>query len=181
MIYAFNFSQLMDLYELKHDIELTPGIAKFFGMFQDNRRKLNRILEGVTDEMVDFTPKEENIESIGTLLYHIAAVEIGWIFYDIDKQELDDNKWKYGFATRDENLKQLTGKGLQFYRDMLQDVRNQIFERFKKFSDDDLKRVVESEGENFTIEWIFFHLINHEAMHTGQISLLKRLCNLQKQ
>ncbi len=170
----------MENNELTYRDGYSPQIARFVAMFDNNRERLLYKLKDVTDEILDFTPDEKTVETIGTLLYHIAAVEHDWIFYDIDKQEIDEERWKYAFATRSDDIDQLKGKGLQFYLDALQEVRDKIFNRFKKFSDNDLKRSIESEGKTFTIEWILFHLLNHEAVHIGQISLLKRLYRLRE-
>lgn len=168
----------MKHYELKHNEELSLGIANFFAMFDENRSRLLDKIKDITDEMLDFTPDEDMFETIGTLLYHIAAVEHDWIFFDIDKIPIDEEKWIHAFANRFDDVDQLTGKGLQFYLDALEEVRQKIYERFKLFTDEDLKKVVESEGRTYTIEWILFHMINHEALHIGQIAMLKRLYTL---
>ncbi|MCY3414440.1 MAG: DinB family protein [Candidatus Heimdallarchaeota archaeon] len=171
----------MEQNKLDRNYELSNGFAKFYAMFEENRSRLIRRLQGVTDEMVDFTPDEHKIETIGTLLYHIAAVENDWIFYDIDKQELDEERWKYAFANRFEDINQLKGKGLKFYLNALEEVRTKIYERFKQFNDSDLEREIESDGEIYSIEWILYHLVNHEAQHIGQISLMKRLYKILNQ
>lgn len=167
---------------LSYESDLTPGIAKFFGMFQDNRRRLMHMLEDVTDEMIDYTPKDGTFETIGTLLHHIAAIEWDWIFGDIDGQQMDWDTWKYAFANRYEEVDQQKNKGKQYYLDILQKVRTDVQNRFRRFTDEDLKREIESgteSGRIYSIEWIFFHLINHEALHLGQISVLKRLYKTQ--
>ena len=169
---------------LPYENDLTPGIAKFFGMFQDNRRRLLNMLEEVTDEMIDFTPKDGIFETIGTLLHHIAAIEWDWIFGDIDGQEMEWDTWKYAFANRYDEVTQQTGKGKQFYLNILEKVRNDLHERFKKFTDEDLQREIHSgieSGRIYSIEFIFFHLINHEALHLGQISMLKRLYKIRNE
>lgn len=138
------------------------------------------MLEGVTDEMMDYTPSSANVESIATLLDHIAAVEWSWIFEDIDSLKMDEEEWKFAFANRSwSKVDQRLGMGKDFYLNKLQTVRNDVGHRLEHMKDNELTNLIVSSDEEdetlFSIEWIFFHLTNHEALHLGQISLLKRL------
>ncbi len=163
-------------YTLAKDRDLSPRVALWFSMMKEVRKRLLRKLEPLSDEELDYTPDERQIETIGTLLLHIAAVEWGWIFGDIDGKEVDFEIWKHGFALRPEvDLPQLKGQGKDFYLNRLSDVREEVHQRLKRLQNDDLDRLVTTEGETFSIEWILFHLVEHEAMHVGQISVLSRM------
>ena len=156
--------------------ELSSRVALWYSIMQEMRERLLRIIEDLTQEELDYTSNERKVETIGTLLLHIAGVEWGWIFGDIDGQEMEFEKFKHAFALRPEvNIPQLEGQKLQFYIDTLNETRQEVYQRLKKFKDDDLDKIVESEGKKYSIEWILFHLIEHEAMHIGQILLLKRV------
>jgi uncharacterized damage-inducible protein DinB len=148
-------------------------------MFDHNRSRVLEILEDVTDEMLDFTPDSSSVESIASLLYHIAGVEWSWVFEDLDGREMDYEIWKYAFALRDfHDIEQLTGKPKQFYLDLILRTREEIMDRLKEFEDHDLTKeftLSDNPDITFTLEYVLFHLINHEALHLGQISLLKRL------
>lgn len=163
-------------YTLEKDLDLSPSVAKWFSMMENVRKRLLRKLESLSDEEIDYTPDERKIETIGTLLLHIAAVEWGWIFGDIDDKEVDFEKWKHAFALiPDIDIPQLKEQGKEFYMNRLSDVREEVHQRLKELKDDDLDRIVSSEGKKYSIEWILFHLIEHEAIHVGQISVLSRM------
>ncbi len=163
-------------YTLAKDRDLSPRVALWFSMMKEVRKRLLRKLDSLSDEEIDYTPDERRIETIGTLLLHIAAVEWGWIFGDIDGKETDFEKWKHAFAlVPNVNLPQLKGQGKEFYLNRLSDVREEVHQRLKRLHDDDLDKLVTSEGEKFSIEWILFHLVEHEAIHVGQISVLSRM------
>jgi len=150
-------------------------------MFELNRQRLLEQLEGVSDAMLDYTPNAQQVETIGTLLDHIAAIDWSWVFEDIDGLEMDYPTWKYAFALRSwSEIEQRTGMGLQFYLDRIADERQKIMNRLRQFSDHDLLHEFSTDdgATTFTLEWLLFHLINHEAVHIGQISLLKRLSQL---
>ncbi len=163
-------------YTLEKDRNLSPRISLWFSMMREVRKRLLKKLEPLSDEEIDYTPDERKIETIGTLLLHIAGVEWGWIFQDLDGKEMDFEKWKHGFALLPNvDLPQLKGKGKEFYLNRLSEVREEVDQRLKRLQDDDLDRIVTFEGEEHSIEWILFHLVEHEAMHVGQISVLSRM------
>ena len=111
------------------DNEPNPRLAKLILMLNNVRESLLRELKDVSQEALDYTPNMKKIETIGTLLLHIAGVEWSWIFEDIHKMDMDFEEWKYSFALR-QNLDppQLTGKSLGFYLDKLNEVRKSVIE-----------------------------------------------------
>ncbi len=166
----------MDTKKLKNYVELTPRVSHWYSMLQEVRERLLSIIGDLYEEMLDFTPDERNFETIGTLLLHIAAIEWSWVFEDIDGLEMDYEKFKHAFALRsDVDIPQMKGKKKLFYLNQLKEVREEIFQRLTKFSDDDLDIIIESNSDKFSIEWVLFHILEHETMHIGQILLLKRL------
>ena len=162
------------------DINLTPKIAVLFSMLEETRNRLLKEIEGLTQEQLDFSPDINKIETIGTLLYHIEAVEYSWIFEDIYKQEMPYEEWKYAFALRSKlDPPQLTGRPLETYVANLKRLRKNFFNEMQKLTDEDLNTLISSDKYNVTISWILYHLNQHESAHIGQINLLKRLYNLQ--
>lgn len=160
--------------DLQKSSELTPRVADYYSMMEKTREKLIERVQGLEMKQLDFTPISDRIESIGTLLLHIAAVEWSWIFEDINGQTMDYEKWKYGFALR-ERIPQIYGKDISFYLDRLGEVRGAVFKKLKSLSDDQLRSLIEVDDVVVSIEWILFHLIEHEAIHIGQVSILLRL------
>ncbi|NHJ88118.1 MAG: DinB family protein [Asgard group archaeon] len=161
--------------------KLPNKLNSYYSQMVEQREYLIEIVLKLPDEALDYTPHERKIETIGTLLLHIAGVEWSWIFYDIDKQEMDEEEWKYAFSLRkDVDIPQIKGMNQEFYMEKLHSVRKQVYNRLKEFKDEDLCTIIESEGNHYSIEWILHHLIEHEAMHIGQILLLRRMYNLEK-
>ena len=159
---------------LEMDEGLDPRLAQISAMLQKVREKLLKRIAGLTKKELDYTPDESSVETIGTLLLHIAAVEWSWIFEDMDGLEMDYEKWKFAFPLR-EDIPQIKGKGLKFYIDRLTEVREEVLERISELSDNELGHLIELDQAVVSIEWILFHIVEHEAMHIGQISVLKRL------
>ena len=159
---------------------LSSKVAHWNSLFHETRERLLLIVNELDAKALDFTIDERKVETIGTLLFHIAAIEWSWIFEDIDGLELDYEEWKEAFALRPQvDVPQIKGKNKQFYLEKLQEVREQVYQRLQEFEDNDLERIVESEGNKYSIEWILFHILEHETMHIGQILLLKRFYEKQ--
>lgn len=159
---------------LEREDDLSPRAALLFAMMEKARERLIKRVESLSNDVLDYSPHGRNIETIGTLLLHIAGVEWSWIFEDINDTAMDYEKWKHAFPLR-EGIDQLTGQGIQFYLDRLAEVRKEVYEWLKTIDDDYLERTLQLGNTEVNVEWIIFHLIEHEAMHIGQISILLRL------
>ena len=162
---------------LETEKNLSPRVGLLFSMMQKTREKLIDRIKELTQEEMDYSPHGRRIETIGTLLLHIAGVEWSWIFEDIGDTAMDYEKWKHAFPLR-EDIDQLTKKGKKFYLDRLSEVRNEVFEWLETINDDDLDRLIHLGDTDVSIEWILFHLIEHEAIHIGQISILSRMYDM---
>ena len=59
-----------------------PEVGRWLAALEDGRRETLRELETVAPAMLDWRP-DAPLNSIGTLLYHIALVEASWLLEDI--------------------------------------------------------------------------------------------------
>ncbi|MHA2380159.1 MAG: DinB family protein [Candidatus Thorarchaeota archaeon] len=164
---------------LEREDELSPRVALLYSMMEKARERLLNRIESLSDVDIDYSPHGRSIETIGTLLFHIAAVEWSWIFEDIGGKEMDYEKWKQAFPLR-EDIDQLTGQRVEFYFDRLNEVRQEVLEWLKGIDDEELDRLIDLGHAEVSIEWVLFHLIEHEAMHIGQISVLSRMYDMTR-
>ncbi len=158
----------------------SPRIGAYLSMMDDVSARVLGYVEGLSGEQLSWFPNER-CESIGTLLLHIAAVERSWIGEDISRRPMGE-EWLPAFAIRFD-VPQINGKELPYFVEILKKTRAETKADLAKLTDDDLAREITpldpSEEENtkkrFTIEWILYHVLEHEAHHKGQIALMKRL------
>ena len=59
-----------------------PEIGRFLWLLEAARRQLKRTLNEIDEQWLDWEPPY-NGNSIGTLLYHIAAIEIDWLYEEV--------------------------------------------------------------------------------------------------
>ena len=161
-----------------------PQVGRYVAQLTEARNHLKRQVEGLTIEQMDWHP-DEATESISTQLLHLDAVEWSWMHEDIFGASSDDypGNWHEAMPIR-AGAPQVTGRPLQGYLEKLDSTREETLRILRGFTDEDLSRLVgeaetepgvEKRSRLFTIDWIIWHIIEHEAAHVGQIELLRRL------
>jgi uncharacterized damage-inducible protein DinB len=162
----------------------SPQIGRYVAQLNEVRADLLHELDGLSVEQIDWHP-DDKTESIGTLLLHLDAVEWSWIHQDIFGASDDKypGSWAEAMPIR-VGVPQVQGRPLAAYLEQLAASRARTLEALRGFTDADLARQV-GEGDPprglephsvlYTIDWIIWHIIEHEATHVGQVELLRRL------
>jgi uncharacterized damage-inducible protein DinB len=162
----------------------TPQIGRYVAQMNEVRADLKREVQALSTEQIDWHP-DDKTESIGTMLLHIDGVEWSWIFEDIFGRPDTEypGEWREAMPIR-LGMPQVQGRPAEWYLDKLDATRQRTLEVLRGFTDADLARLVgesdpgpgrEKRSWLFTIDWIIWHIIQHEASHLGQIELLRRL------
>lgn len=118
---------------------------------------------------------------IGGLILHLGEAESGWIHAIIAGKELDDEakKFAHWYDTTETDFaeKGYSARECVERIDKIGEISRRIL---AEFNDDDLEKTFgyqRSSGERAeaSLRWVLHHLIDHEANHKGQISMLKRI------
>lgn len=155
------------------DCEVEVGRALW--MVEDARRRTRRALDGVISSAVDWTATEGG-HSIGTLLYHIAAIELDWLYSDVLQTD-----WPMGLVdwfphdVRDAQgrLTAVRGESLERLWTRLDKVRGLLLDSYKPMSLDDFRRPRSMPDYDVTPEWVLHHLCQHEAEHRDELAALR--------
>jgi uncharacterized damage-inducible protein DinB len=161
----------------------SPWVGRYVTQLTETRGALMRQVAGLSPAQLAWHPTDDT-ESIGTQLLHVAAIEWSWVFQDIfGRPDEDYQGWEEAFPLR-VGAPQVTGQALPYFTDRLERVRAEILEALRGLSDGDRDRLVgegpppegvEPRSYLFSMDWILFHLVHHEAHHAGQVELLRRL------
>ena len=156
-----------------------PRIGLYLAQLEDVRERTKRYVDGLTQAQLEWHPNPK-VESIGTMLIHVAAVELSWIQEDIRREPMGE-EWRIGFPIRF-GIPQISGESLAYFIGLLDSTRAVTRDVLAGVTDADLSRALvplddedTPDAPQFTIEWILYHLIEHEAHHKGQIAVMKRL------
>jgi uncharacterized damage-inducible protein DinB len=151
-----------------------PEVGRWLAAMLDARRDTLRELEGVSDEMVDRRVTDE-LNTIGTLLYHVALIEADWLLDDILG---DRSSWPLDllpFGDRDPKgvLTEVRGATLAEHVERLAAVREILLVRLRSMPAEDFHVARARERYDVSPAWVLHHLLQHEAEHRAHIAWLR--------
>lgn len=158
-----------------------PEIGTWLWALEDVRRRYTlRFVDGLDRRTLDWEGPDGRENAIGTLLYHIADVELGWLFYDVllqtDLPEAVKPDFPHPDRGPDGRLTPVLGVPLDVHLGRLERSRRLFLETFRDIPPAEWRRLRAPEGEDYAVtpQWAVFHLVEHEAGHAFQISALRR-------
>ena len=156
---------------------LAPDLGSALWMLNDTRARTLRAIDGLPERQVDAIPIGGG-NTIGALLYHIAAVERDYLYAGILEQPLPD--WTeplFPYEVREQNgrLTPVRGVALRDHVARLTAVRDHLHGDLATLAADDFRRPRPEARGGGTPEWVLHHLREHEAEHRGQIQEVRTL------
>lgn len=157
---------------------LHPEFSKLVSMMNYARYTTMQAVEDLTMEELDYLYDEE-ANSIGMLLYHMAAVEFYYqihTFEDREPTEAELERWLPAIELGDLGREKIKGNSIEFYINTLQEVRSKTIETFQSLPDEWLFKTTDfwyDKQANNYFKW--FHVFEDEINHRGQIRLIKKM------
>lgn len=158
-----------------------PELGRWLAALEDSRQRTLRELEGVRPEMVDWYP-DAPLNSIGSLLYHIALIEADWVATEMlgldEPQDLaallpwPDREPADGART-DRHLSRIDGQSLEQHVERLGSIRRWVLEHLAPMTNDDFHRVRSFEDYDAAPDYAAHHVLQHEAEHRAHICWLR--------
>jgi hypothetical protein len=158
-----------------------PEMGRWLAALEDGRRDTLRELDGVTSRMVDWYPAAP-LNSIGSLLYHVALIEASWVTEEILEDPEPDGlaallPWpdrEPGDGTgNDRHLSRVDGQSLDEHVRRLTAVRAFALDRLIPMTNEDFHRVRALDDYDVAPDWVLHHLLQHEAEHRSHIAWLR--------
>ena len=171
---------------IRYEVTPLPGyddvIGRWLWALQEARKRTLQLLQNAAPDqsVLDWDGPDGNENTIGSLLYHIAEVEMGWLWGNI-KGLLEmppDIQAAFPFESEYEATGRITSvpgvplgehlARLERSREVfLTEVRGMPATEWQTLKPDPLDSTYEA-----TPEWILYHLIEHELEHNEQISAM---------
>jgi uncharacterized damage-inducible protein DinB len=155
----------------------TPQIARLVSMMNYVRHTTLSAVDGLTANELDYLIDPES-NSIGSLLLHIAAAEVGYQAVTFDKRELNDeekHEWHTALALGEKARQEIKGHPLDYYLNKLERVRTKTLAELVIRNDEWLDEQTAFGNDNRVNNYFkWFHVFTHEVNHIGQIRLLRR-------
>jgi uncharacterized damage-inducible protein DinB len=148
-----------------------PAIGPWLWALQDARMRTMEELVSVGDAECDWSPPDGDI-SIGSMLYHIAAIEADWLYAEVLEQPFPpevEQLFPYPIRDAAGQLTHVNGISFQAHVQRLETVRHLLMGVFQRMNLAEFRRVRALPDYDVTPEWVLHHLMQHEAEHRGQI------------
>jgi uncharacterized damage-inducible protein DinB len=155
-----------------------PVIAPWIWTLQDTRARTKRLLEKAGQDVLNLAPPEGG-NSISSLLYHLAAIELSYLYEDILGIGWSDELaalLPYDIRDVDGILTVIHDETLEDHLERLDASRALFLSALKDMSAEEFRRSRTVGAYEVSTEWVIHHLMQHEAEHRGQIGeLISRL------
>lgn len=149
-----------------------PTIARWVWLLEDARQLTLEAIAGMSDATMNWPPPDGS-NSIGTLLYHILAVELDWLYAEIMALQVypAEGMALLTYEMRDETgrLTEVNHETLAQQLARLATGRQLLLATLRQMTLGDFYRSRSLEPYDVTPEWVLHHLLQHEAEHRGQI------------
>jgi uncharacterized damage-inducible protein DinB len=143
-------------------------------MLHDTRARLLSDLESFDAAQLDRTPAGSP-NSIGTLLYHIAAIELDWLYADLLERDFpaDTADWFPVDVREEGGLLTPVVEPLERHLARLGWVRGLLLAELQALTDADIDRTVNAGPQESGADWVLHHMMQHEAEHRGQVGEIR--------
>ena len=159
---------------IKAEKGYTPQVGTLVSMLNDLSNRLERTVGNMSQKEIDFL-MDENSNSIGSLIIHLAAVEAYYQVFTFEDRGFnaeEQKKWKAAMDLGDAARNKYNGNNVDFYLDKLKEVRKKTMKYLKDKDDDWLND--NPKGSTMNNHWAWFHVMEHQSSHLGQILLLRK-------
>jgi len=116
--------------------------------------------------------------SVGALLSHIAAIEKVHQLISFEKRDFNASEyaeWGAAIELGGHAQEKIKGKSVDFYIQQLSEVRKETLNQLRLFSDEWLyEQNAWPNGTPFNNYYLWFHVLEDEINHRGQIRAMKR-------
>jgi uncharacterized damage-inducible protein DinB len=154
----------------------SPQIGRLVSMLNYTRSTTLQAVAGLAVTELDYLHDPDS-NSIGTLLLHIAAAEIGYQAATFDSRELNSEEkqvWGAALDLGDRARHEIRGRELDHYLAALEQVRAKTLAELGRRDDRWLEEETSfGSGQRVNNYFKWFHVMGHEINHRGQIRWLR--------
>ncbi|KLA31850.1 DinB family protein [Bacillus cereus] len=158
-------------------------IGELVTMLEHTRDVTLSEISNLNQSDLDFLPNGSS-NTIGSLLSHIAAMEFVHQVISFEKRDLTESeylKWRISLELGDKAREGIKKQSLDYYLNELSQVRENTLTYLK--SKQDIWLFEENKWDNgvsYNNYYLWFHVMEDEINHRGQIRTIKRLMGMNK-
>ena len=155
----------------------SPHVGVLVATMQRCRETTIRWVQDLTVAQLDYL-WDENANTIGALLLHMAAIEAAYQEYTFTGRNILDNpariaKWRTPMYLDGAARQTIKGQSITYYLDELAAMRELTLAQFRHYDDDWLWQESPWNDTIANNYWMWYHVYEDEINHRGEISWLK--------
>ena len=158
--------------KIKQEKGFTPHIGVVVSMMEDLKKRVTNSVRNLNQKETDFLLDDE-ANRIGALILHLAATEKYYQVYTFENRgfnKAEKAQWELALSLGDEARSALVGKPIGYYLKIWDEVRKESLRLLKTKDDEWFGAKVE--GSSMNNHWAWYHVMEHQANHMGQIRLI---------
>jgi uncharacterized damage-inducible protein DinB len=159
----------------------SPQIGTMISMLEDLKDRVERTVKNMSQYEIDYLHDDE-ANRIGALVMHLAAAEKYYQVLTFENRgfnEEEKKKWDVPLNLDQGGRNDLKGHDIQYYLDIYNEVRSKTITELKKRDDAWFAEV--QKKYDMSNQYCWFHVMEHQSSHLGQILFLKKRIPPQKQ
>ena len=150
----------------------SDDIGNMVTMLDDLKGRVTRSVINLDQKSTDFL-LDEKANRIGAMVLHLAATEKYYQLYTFENRSFNADEgaeWGVALSLGDPAREALQGQPISYYLDIWDDVRSKTKELLKTKDDKWFSQKVK--GSSMNNHWAWYHVMEHQANHMGQIRLI---------
>jgi len=162
----------MNAQEISPESGYTTQIGNIVSMLNDLKRRVISSVTNLDQKETDFL-LDEDANRVGALILHLAATEKYYQIYTFENRGFNREeklKWETALMLGDHARETIVDKPIEYYLEIWDEVRDKSLKLLK--SKDDKWFNDKVKGSNMNNHWAWYHVMEHQANHMGQIRLI---------
>lgn len=156
----------------------SPHIGTIISMLDDLKNRVTSSVRKLNKKETDFLLDEE-ANRIGAMILHLAATEKYYQLLTLENRRFNEEEgkiWESALTLGDPAREEIQGKPISYYLKIWDEVR------------DDTKRLLKEKDDEWFASnvgvttmnnhWAWYHVMEHQANHMGQIRMIIKRINL---
>lgn len=159
----------------------SPKIADMISMLEDLKDRVESTVKNMNQYEIDYL-HDEKANRIGALVMHLAAAEKYYQVFTFENREFNEEEkkiWEAALNLDQGGRDEFKGHDIQYYLDIYNEVRAKTISELKKRDDAWFAQV--QMKYDISNQYCWFHVMEHQSSHLGQILFLKKRIPPEKQ
>ncbi|WP_235293489.1 mycothiol transferase [Portibacter lacus] len=166
------FTSAVQSQQIKPPKGYSAQIGSTVSMLEDLKSRVTNSVKNLNQDETDFL-LDDDANRIGAMILHLAATEKYYQVYTFENRSLNKaerDEWDIAQNLGDNARNVIKDKPITYYLDIWDEVRKETLRLLKEKNDKWFASKIK--GSNMNNHWAWYHVMEHQANHMGQIRLI---------